>query len=146
MPKAALKLFGNPTDSSSPNGPQLPLGVVMQCSDDGANECADQSSCLHMVTFKDEDWSTASDSQRADVLAKHGFICETLVSQREYAARPGSRNSLSKAGWHATLAEASQAKGRRFEPGLALQLIERLRLVRAGPFLFRARVGRMWAG
>ena len=86
MPKAALKLFGNPTDSSSPNGPQLPLGVVMQCSDDGANECADQSSCLHMVTFKDEDWSTASDSQRADVLAKHGFICETLVSQREYAA------------------------------------------------------------
>ena len=74
----------NPTDSSSSNGPQIPLDVVMQCSDDGANECADQSSCLHMVTFRDEDWSTASDSQRAEVLAKRGFICQKLVSEREY--------------------------------------------------------------
>ena len=37
-----------------------------------------------MVTFKDEDWSTASDSQRAEVLAKRGFICQKLVSERDY--------------------------------------------------------------
>jgi hypothetical protein len=44
------------------------------------------------------------------------------------------------------VAEASQAKGRRFEPGLALQHIERLRLVRAGPFLFHVSVGRIGRG
>ena len=91
----------NPTDSSffsvsgrrtyiddlSPNGPQISLDVVMQCSDDGANECADQSSCLHMVTFKDKDWSTASEPQRAEVLAKRGFICQTLRSEPVYNAQ-----------------------------------------------------------
>ncbi|NRA00627.1 MAG: hypothetical protein HRU01_29420 [Myxococcales bacterium] len=63
-------------------GPGIPIDLVMQCSDDQSNECEGMSSCMHMVTFRDGDWSTETQERRDEVLAKRGFICEKTSDSR----------------------------------------------------------------
>ena len=62
-------------------GPRIPIDLLMQCSDDGAFECEDQSTCMHMVTFK-----SAGDAN--EELAKRGFVC---TSKNDDRANPGQR-------------------------------------------------------
>ena len=58
-------------------GPGIPIDLVLQCSDNsdgGYPECIDQSSCMHMVSFKDyEDSASAED--KAQAMAKRGYAC-----------------------------------------------------------------------
>ena len=37
---------------------------------------------MHMVTFRDGDWSTETQERRDEVLAKRGFICEKTSDSR----------------------------------------------------------------
>ncbi len=70
--------------SSYASGPSIMIDVVMQCSDnaDDGDECYGQSSCMHMVTFSDANWSSATIQDRAEVMAKRGFICQSVASYR----------------------------------------------------------------
>jgi hypothetical protein len=63
-------------------GPRIPIDLLMQCSDDGALECEDQSTCMHMVTFK-----SAGDAD--EELAKRGFVCTTTKND---PSNPGNRD------------------------------------------------------
>jgi hypothetical protein len=77
--------FEAPSLTASPNasgGPSIMIDLVMQCSDnaDDGDECYGQSSCMHMVTFRDANWSSATIEDRAEVMAKRGFICQSVAS------------------------------------------------------------------
>lgn len=72
------------TASPSASGPSIMIDLVMQCSDnaDDGDECYGQSSCMHMVTFSDANWSSATIEDREEVMAKRGFICQSVDSYR----------------------------------------------------------------
>jgi hypothetical protein len=68
-------------------GPRIPIDLLMQCSDDGALECEDQSTCMHMVTFK-----SAGDAD--EELAKRGFVCTTTKNDPSNPGNRGIRASM----------------------------------------------------
>jgi hypothetical protein len=76
----------------------------MQCSDDGAFECEDQSTCMHMVTFK-----SAGDAD--EELAKRGFVCKRTKDDR---SNPGERAIRAKM-------ECELQDGRKFQIALSQQ-------------------------
>lgn len=85
-------------------GPRIPIDLFMQCSDDGALECEDQSTCMHMVTFK-----SAGDAD--EELAKRGFVCTTTKNDR---SNPGNRNIRASM-------ECKLQDGRKFQIALSQQ-------------------------
>jgi hypothetical protein len=85
-------------------GPRIPIDLLMQCSDDGAFECEDQSTCMHMVTFK-----SAGDAD--EELAKRGFVCKSTKDDR---SNPGERAIRAKM-------ECELQDGRKFQIALSQQ-------------------------
>jgi len=82
----------NPEDTDlreDRRGISIPIDVVLQCSENGGNECVDQSKCMHLVTFRDGDWFTDDEAKRREVLSKRGYICQTSRNRREFASGDG---------------------------------------------------------
>jgi hypothetical protein len=86
-------------------GPRIPIDLLMQCSDDGALECEDQSTCMHMVTFK-----SAGDADKE--LAKRGFVCTSKDDDR---GNPGQRAIRAKM-------ECELQDGRKFQIALSQEV------------------------
>ncbi|EAW32223.1 hypothetical protein GP2143_13246 [marine gamma proteobacterium HTCC2143] len=86
-------------------GPRIPIDLLMQCSDDGALECEDQSTCMHMVTFK-----SAGDAD--EELAKRGFVCKSTKDDR---SNPGERAIRAKM-------ECELQDGRKFQIALSQEV------------------------
>jgi hypothetical protein len=86
-------------------GPRIPIDLLMQCSDDGALECEDQSTCMHMVTFK-----SAGDAD--EELAKRGFVCTSKDDDR---GNPGQRAIRAKM-------ECELQDGRKFQIALSQEV------------------------
>lgn len=63
------------------SGPSIPIDLVLQCSDNGPEECVDQSMCMHMVSFNDTPDDNTPE-QRAAALAKRGYVCEGVSDKR----------------------------------------------------------------
>jgi hypothetical protein len=85
-------------------GPRIPIDLFMQCSDDGALECEDQSTCMHMVTFK-----SAGDADKE--LAKRGFVCTSKDYDRGNPGQRAIRASM----------ECELQDGRKFQIALSQQ-------------------------
>ncbi|MDB4806758.1 hypothetical protein OAG89_02080 [Pseudomonadales bacterium] len=86
-------------------GPRIPIDLLMQCSDDGLLECEDQSTCMHMVTFK-----SAGDAD--EELAKRGFVCTSKDDDR---GNPGQRAIRAKM-------ECELQDGRKFQIALSQEV------------------------
>lgn len=92
-------------------GISIPMDVVLQCSEDGAEECVDQSKCMHLVTFRDGNWFGDDEAKRREVLSKRGYVCQTSRNRRDFAAGEGG---VATANAYATM-ECELVDGRLFE-------------------------------
>ncbi|MFT5334286.1 MAG: hypothetical protein ACI9GB_002193, partial [Halioglobus sp.] len=92
------------------SGPGIPIDLVLQCSDDstgGHPECDDQSSCMHMVSFKDYD-DSASAEDKAQVMAKRGYACKRIGD------RPQATNRVTNGDGSFAQMNCELADGREF--------------------------------
>ncbi|MCP4906424.1 MAG: hypothetical protein GY910_15725 [bacterium] len=99
-------------------GISIPMDVVLQCSEDGAEECVDQSKCMHLVIFRDGNWFGDDEAKRREVLSKLGYVCQTSRNRRDFA---GGEGGVATANAYATM-ECELVDGRLFEFRLARYL------------------------
>jgi len=78
-------------------GPVIPIDIAYQCSDDSSIECAGESKCMYLATNRDADWTdpTVTEEERAEILAKRGYICQAGNYERsgDYSNGPGAKSA-----------------------------------------------------